>query len=120
MKDLRGKNAILTGASRGLGPYIADALAAEGVNLVLAARSADGLARTQSAVEAAHRVRAIVAPCDVSSRDELERLVDTAEPQPGPVDPLVNNPGVKGAGPPGRPTLLEVTPCLPPTPPPLL
>ncbi|MDP9236569.1 MAG: SDR family NAD(P)-dependent oxidoreductase [Chloroflexota bacterium] len=97
MKILRGKNAILTGASRGLGPYIADALAAEGVNLVLAARSADGLLRTQSAVEA-HGVRAVVAPCDVSSRDDLERLVDTAERELGPIDILVNNAGVMASG----------------------
>jgi len=39
MKDLKGKNALLTGGSRGLGPYIGRALAREGVNIALAARS---------------------------------------------------------------------------------
>ena len=43
MKELRGRNAVLTGASRGLGIWIGRALAAEGVNLALAARSADEL-----------------------------------------------------------------------------
>lgn len=97
MKDLRGKNAILTGASRGLGPHIADALAAQGVNLVLTARSMDGLLRTQSAIEA-RGVRVVVAPCDVSSRDELERLVETAEREIGPIDILINNAGVEASG----------------------
>ena len=39
MKDLRGRNAILTGASYGIGPYLARALAEEGVNIALTARS---------------------------------------------------------------------------------
>jgi len=43
MKNLRDRNAILTGASRGLGVHLARALAREGVNLVLAARSVDAL-----------------------------------------------------------------------------
>jgi 3-oxoacyl-[acyl-carrier protein] reductase len=43
MKDLRGKNAILTGGSRGIGTFITRALAREGVNIALAARSVDDL-----------------------------------------------------------------------------
>ena len=39
MENIKGKNALLTGGSRGLGPYIARALAREGVNVALAARS---------------------------------------------------------------------------------
>lgn len=97
MKDLRGKNAIITGASRGIGAHIAVALAAEGVNLVLAARSAEGLAATQRAVET-HGVRAIAVPCDVTSRDELQRLVDTAERDLGPTDILINNAGIEASG----------------------
>jgi short-subunit dehydrogenase len=103
MKNLRGANAILTGASRGLGVYIADALAAEGVNLVLAARSAAGLQDTLRAVEA-RGVRAIAVPCDVTSRDDLQRLIDTAERELGPIDILINNAGVEATG-----TLIELS-----------
>ena len=50
IKDLRGCNAILTGASRGLGVPIALALADEGVNITLAARSAEGLEKVRASV----------------------------------------------------------------------
>ena len=97
MKQLRGTNAILTGASRGLGAYIADALAAEGVNMALAARSAGGLQDTLRAVEA-RGVRAIAVACDVTLRMDLERLVETAERDLGPIDILINNAGVEATG----------------------
>lgn len=90
MNDLRGKHAILTGASRGLGVTIARTLAGHGVNLTLAARSAGKLEETRRMCEAMG-VRAIAVPCDVTSRDDLRRLVDTAERELGPVDILVNN-----------------------------
>ena len=97
MKQLRGANAILTGASRGLGAYIAEALAAEGVHLVLAARSAAGLQDTLRAVEA-RGARAITVACDVTSRVDLERLMETAERELGPIDILINNAGVEATG----------------------
>lgn len=94
MKDLRGMNAIVTGASRGIGPYIARALAAEGVHLALAARSAEQLEGTRAACEA-QGVRAIVVPTDVTSPDDLRALKETAERELGPVDILVNNAGIE-------------------------
>ena len=51
MKDLRGTTAIVTGASRGIGVYIARALAEEGVNLSLTARSADELEQVRTEIE---------------------------------------------------------------------
>jgi len=94
MKNIRGANAILTGASRGLGTYIAATLAEKGVNLVLAARTADKLEATRAAAEA-KGVRAIAVPCDVTSRDDLQRLVATAERELGSVDILINNAGIE-------------------------
>jgi short-subunit dehydrogenase len=95
IKDLRGTNAILTGASRGLGVPIALALADEGVNLTLAARSAEGLEKVRASVEE-RGVRAIVVPTDVSDRAELDALVETSERDLGPTDILVNNAGIEG------------------------
>ncbi len=103
MKDLRGANAIVTGASRGLGVHIADALAAQGANLVLAARSPEGLATTVRVAEA-RGVRARAVACDVTSRDDLERLVETAEAEFGSIDILINNAGLEATG-----TLAEIS-----------
>jgi short-subunit dehydrogenase len=94
MKDLRGSVALLTGASRGLGVYVARALAREGMDLVLAARSADRLEAVRRECEAL-AVRAISVPCDVTSRDDLHALVATAERAFGRIDVLVNNAGIE-------------------------
>lgn len=94
MQNLSGANAILTGASRGIGPYIARTLAARGVNLVLAARNAEKLEETRRACETMG-VRAIAVPTDVTSMDDLHRLVDTAERELGAIDILVNNAGIE-------------------------
>ena len=61
MKELRGRNAVLTGASRGLGIWIGRALAAEGVNLALAARSAEDLDVAASKLRD-HGVRVLAVP----------------------------------------------------------
>jgi uncharacterized protein len=94
MKDLNGTTAILTGASRGIGTYIAKTLAARGVNLVLAARNADKLEETRRACEAAG-VRAIAVATDVTSMDDLRALVAAAEREFGTIDILVNNAGIE-------------------------
>jgi short-subunit dehydrogenase len=97
MKDLRGAAAIVTGASRGIGPYIAKTLAAQGVNVVLAARSADKLEDTRRACEALG-VKAIAVATDVTSMDDLRRLVAAAEREFGSVEILVNNAGIETTG----------------------
>ena len=97
MKNLRGATAILTGASRGIGPYIAKTLAREGVSVALAARDAAKLEETRAAC-AALGVRAISVPTDVNSLGDLERLVDTASRELGPIDILVNNAGIEIPG----------------------
>ncbi len=96
MENLRGMNAVVTGASRGLGVYIAKALAAEGVNVALAARTAEKLEETRRLCEA-QGVRAVAVACDVTSRDDLQRLVQTAEQALGDIDIVVNNAGIEVA-----------------------
>lgn len=92
--QLRNRTAIVTGASRGLGVVIAEALAAQGVHLALAARSAEDLETTVSKVEA-RGVRAVAVPTDVTDKDALENLIRTTEDHLGRVDILVNNAGVE-------------------------
>jgi len=94
MQDLEGRNAILTGASRGLGVHMAEALAHEGMNLVLAARSADLLESVRGRV-AALGVRAVGLPTDLAQPEQVAHLATEAERKLGPIDLLVNNAGVQ-------------------------
>jgi short-subunit dehydrogenase len=98
IKQLRGCNAILTGASRGIGVNIAHALADEGVNVTLAARSEAGLEKVRAAL-AEKGVNALVVPTDVSDLSQLDALVQTAEREIGPTDILVNNAGIEATYP---------------------
>ena len=94
MDDLRGTTAIVTGASRGIGVHIARALAEEGVNLSLAARSQAELDRVRVEMEGLG-VRAIATVCDVASPDDRAALLARTEAELGPVDILVNNAGIE-------------------------
>lgn len=94
METLRGKTALVTGASRGIGVHLARALAAEGMNLVLAARSADALSEVCSEIEQQYDVRAVPAAMDIANVSSLQRLVDVATGAFGRIDVLVNNAGL--------------------------
>ena len=90
MKELHGRTALVTGASRGLGVYIARALAAEGMNLILAARSADALETVAEDLRQSG-TKVLSVPTDLGNRTSLEALVARAEGEGGGVDLLVNN-----------------------------
>ena len=92
--DLRNTVGILTGASRGIGVHVAEQLAAKGVSLALAARSAEELEAVAERLRS-YGVRAIAVPTDVADRSQLERLVERATQELGPVDLLVNNAGIE-------------------------
>ncbi len=94
MRRLQGRNGIITGASRGLGVYIARALAARGVNLMLVARSAGDLERVRSGIESLG-VRCVCVAADVGDLAALGLLVSRAEAELGPVDLLINNAGIE-------------------------
>lgn len=90
---IAGKVAVVTGASGGLGESIANALAAEGVDLVLVARAAQRLERVASRVREQHAVRAISFSGDMRRPDDVRRLCEEARAQLGGVDILVVNTG---------------------------
>jgi short-subunit dehydrogenase len=98
VEQLRGRNALVTGAGGGLGAYIARALAGEGVNLALTdlpGSSVDGL----SAELRTRGVQVQHAPADLTDRDERRRLASWGAEALGPIDILVNNAGVEFGGP---------------------
>lgn len=95
---LSGSNALLTGAGGGIGPFIARALVAEGVNLALSDLSADQLAPLADELERS-TVRVAAIPADLSDPAAPEALVAAAAEQLGTLDILVNNAGVEFVGP---------------------
>ena len=72
---LQGKNALITGAGRGIGRAVAIALAKEGVNVGLLARSEENL-KAVAKVEA-EGVKAVIATADVSSYEEVTTAIET-------------------------------------------
>lgn len=93
MRDLAGRIALVTGASHGFGTYIARALAAERMHLVLAARSAAELDSLAAELRKTG-VDALPVPTNLADTGAIERLVTAAHIQFGAVDVLVNNAGV--------------------------
>mgnify|MGYP006427209483 CR=1 FL=1 len=89
---LNGKTAIVTGASRGIGKYIAEALAREGCNLAICARSEDDLHDAAQAIEA-EGAEVLALPMDVTDDGEPDRLVAETADQFGRVDTYVGNVG---------------------------
>lgn len=95
---LKGKVAVITGASRGIGEATAVTLAQAGASVVATARSADELA---GVVERIHRFggEALAVEADLTREQDVERLKRAALEQFGRVDILINNAGVGKYGP---------------------
>jgi short-subunit dehydrogenase len=94
MKNIKGKNALLTGGSKGLGLYIARYLAKEGVNLALTARSEDGLKSAADSV-ARENINVKIYPGDITDQSFREGLLKEVNNDFGSLDILVNNAGME-------------------------
>jgi 3-oxoacyl-[acyl-carrier protein] reductase len=88
---LKGKRAIVTAASRGLGLATARSLAAEGVTVVMNARGEEALNAAAAAIESELGTKAIPVAADFNTDEGRAQILDAA----GDVDILVNNPGVR-------------------------
>ena len=88
--DLTGQVAVITGASRGIGAAIAEALAATGTRVVLASRKLDGLEEVAGRIQAAGG-EALTVACHTGRAAEVEALAAHAAEAFGGIDVLVNN-----------------------------
>ena len=94
MNDLKGKTAIVTGASRGIGKAIASTVASLGINVAIAARSAGPLKETAEEINKKYKVEVLPVVCDVTKLKDLENLVNKTKEKFGKIDILINNAGV--------------------------
>lgn len=95
LRDLKGQVAVLTGASSGIGEAAARALHAEGMHVVLAARSREKI----EALAGELGTRALAVPTDVGNEAQVEHLFNTMRARFGGLDRLFNNAGVGHHGP---------------------
>jgi 3-oxoacyl-[acyl-carrier protein] reductase len=91
---LKGKAALITGASKGIGRAIAGALAAEGCPLILVARDVEKLSKAAEEITAKHGTKVSMIAADMTRKDEAERLFAEA----GDADILINNAGAVPRG----------------------
>ncbi|HEO8418262.1 2-deoxy-D-gluconate 3-dehydrogenase [Mycobacteroides abscessus subsp. abscessus] len=92
-QSLKGKVAFITGAGRGIGKAVAIALANEGVNVGLLARTEGSLKEVVTEVEALG-VKAAYASVDVSSIEEVNQAIASLTNELGKADILINNAGI--------------------------
>jgi 3-oxoacyl-[acyl-carrier protein] reductase len=101
---LRGKVALVTAASKGIGLGTAKVLASEGMKVAISSRSSENLERARILLAAETGSEVLAVPADMTVREDLERLVETTSSKLGGVDVLVYN-----TGPPKPGTFAEVT-----------
>jgi 3-hydroxybutyrate dehydrogenase len=97
---LKGKSAVVTGSTSGIGLGIARALARDGANVVINGfGEAGAIEKERSALEKEFGVKALYSPADMTKPDEIAAMIKTAETAFGSVDVLVNNAGIQHVAP---------------------
>ena len=90
---IKGKTAVVCGASRGLGRACADVLAAEGVNLVLCSRNFENIFNAARSISETFGIEAVPIAADISIPDSPEKVAHEAVKKFGGIDILINNAG---------------------------
>jgi 3-oxoacyl-[acyl-carrier protein] reductase len=87
-------NAVITGATKGIGKALAIMLAKMGYNLAINARNADELSEFKLELEKKYDIKVLAAQCDVSEREHVERFASAVLSHFEEIDVLINNAGV--------------------------
>ena len=91
--ELKGKRAVISGGSVGIGLAVAHALAAEGVEIAICARNKERVEREAAAIARSHGVRALGIAADVSKREDIDLAVERIAGFFDGIDILINNAG---------------------------
>jgi NAD(P)-dependent dehydrogenase (short-subunit alcohol dehydrogenase family) len=95
---LKGKVALVTGGSRGLGLIMAQQLADRGAKVAICARSEEGLER--AADDLSYRTAHMLSiPCDISKQEQVKKMVAQVQEKFGTIDIVINNAGIIQVGP---------------------
>ena len=97
MTDLKNKNALITGAGKGIGKAIALALAKEGVNVILVARTQNEIDNVAAKARSL-RVKALAITADVADINSVNAAIEKALAEFGTIDILINNAGIAAFG----------------------
>jgi len=89
--DLTGKVAVITGSSRGIGKAIAERFAEHGAKVTISSRKAGPCEEVAAAINEKHPGAAIAVPANISSKEDLQRLVDETRKAFGKIDIVVCN-----------------------------
>jgi len=104
MQSLKNKNALITGAGKGIGKAVALALAAEGTNVILLARTTADLEQTAAEAQA-FGIKTLILTADIADISSVNQAVEKALAEFKTIDILINNAGVGKFG-----KFLELTP----------
>ena len=97
---LKGKTALVTGSTSGIGLGIAETLAKSGANLIINGFGDAGeIEQLRARLAAAHAVKVIFSPADMSNSGSIQTMMDMAKDQFGGIDILVNNAGIQHVAP---------------------
>lgn len=97
---LKGKNALVTGSSSGIGLGIAKRFAGSGMNILMnGIEPADQVEQERRGIEQEHRVTALYRQADMTKPEAIRELVESGESDLGSIDVLVNNAGIQFVSP---------------------
>jgi len=96
--DLKGRTALVTGGSKGLGKVIAAGLASAGASIAVASRHGKEAAEAAEEIAADHGGKALGIEADVTNPDQVESMIASTRESLGHVDILVNSAGINTRG----------------------